>query len=181
MTGSDEALMGRVQADDTEAFAELYDRHSGRALRVARAVCRDAGRSEDAVQDAFLSIWRTRSTFRPATGSFQAWAMKIVQHRAIDSARREASRPGPGRLDTSVPDSVSRSVQDDVVERSEAEALRASLDSLPPAQAEVVALAFFGGLTHSQIADQLELPAGTVKGRMRLGLHKLRGQFEADG
>jgi DNA-directed RNA polymerase specialized sigma24 family protein len=90
---SDGALMDRVKADDAGAFAELYDRHAARAFRVARVVYHDSGHAEDAVQEGFLSVWRQRAQFRPEAGSFQAWSMRIVHSRAIDSHRSAAARP----------------------------------------------------------------------------------------
>lgn len=144
---SDEALMLRAQADDTEAFAELYDRHAERALRLARAICGDASRAEDAVREGFLVLWRGRAGYRPGAGGFRAWSMRIVMNRAM-------------------------------VAQGEREELIDSLRRLPGAQAEVIVLAFYGELSHSEIAKQLELPAGTVKGRMRLGLEKLRCEMD---
>lgn len=168
--------MARVQNGDTGAFEELYDRHAGRAFRVAQAICRDAGLAEDATQDGFLAIWTSRTRFDPGNGSFKAWSMSIVRNRAIDSRRAAAVRPPLQTTEAQArePDSNSMSVQDRVVARSETDAMLASLRELPGAQAEVIALAFFGELSHSEIAALLELPPGTVKGRMRLGLEKLR-------
>jgi RNA polymerase sigma-70 factor (ECF subfamily) len=182
---SDDALMIRAQAGDTNAFGLLYDRHAARGLRVARAICRDLGRAEDVVQESFLAIWRSRASYRPETGSFQAWAMTIVKNRALDSLRSAAARPqtqdgvtaedpAPGA------DSKSDSPQDEVLARSERDALLASLRQLPEAQAEVIVLAFYGELSHSEIAAELDLPAGTIKGRMRLGLEKLRREMHSD-
>lgn len=173
---NDEALMARVQNGDTDAFAELYDRHAVQALRVAQAICSDPGRAEDAVQDGFLAIWTSRARYSPENGSFKAWSMSIVKNRAIDSYRAAAARPPlqPTETQAENPDTAAKSVQDQVVARSETDALLVSLRDLPAAQAEVIALAFFGELSHSEIAAQLDLPSGTVKGRMRLGLEKLR-------
>jgi len=180
LRASDQTLMTRTQKGDCEAFAQLYDRHAVRAFRVARAICEDTGRAEDAVQEGFLAIWNSRAQFHAGNGSFQAWAMRIVKNRAIDSYRAAAVRP-PTQASGSpaeASDAVSKSAQDQVVARSESDALLTSLRKLPDAQAEVIALAFFGELSHSEIAAQLELPAGTVKGRMRLGLEKLRKEME---
>jgi len=178
---SDEELMARVQADDADAFAELYDRHVARALLVARTTGHRGGRAEDAVQEGFLSIWRTRASYRPELGSFQAWAMTIIRHRAIDSLRHDTAGHRPQLADANdvIPDTASDSLQDDVIARGEGDDLRASLQQLPDHQVEVITLAFFGELSHTEIAAQLSLPEGTVKGRMRLGLHKLRGQLTA--
>jgi len=168
--------MALVQADDQEAFAELYDRYAVRAFKVACSVCRDRGLAEDAVQEAYLSLWRSRMGFSVSVGSFKAWSMRTVQNRAIDSTRR-ASRINESaheleldkRVDTTFPAPAQEAIES--VERDE---LRKSLGRLPEAQSEVIALAFYGGLSHSEIAAELELPPGTVKGRMRLGLEKLR-------
>lgn len=141
---TDEALMARAQAGDSDAFAQLYDRHSERALRIALAVCHDQSRAEDAVKEGFLAIWHSRAGYRPDAGSFQIWAMRILKDSAIAGS----------------------------------EGLIASLRRLPEAQAEVIVLAYFGELSHSKIAALLELPPGTVKGRMRLGLEKLRREME---
>jgi RNA polymerase sigma-70 factor (ECF subfamily) len=177
---SDEALMRRVQRDETAAFEVLYDRHAGQALGVARSGCFDAGRAEDAVQESFLSIWRNRERYRPEAGSFKAWAMTIVKHRTIDSGRAAASRPQFAEIQSELPDSETPSVADEVVARDQADLLRASLQGLSDGQSEVITLAFFGELSHSEIASQLGLPLGTVKGRMRLGLEKLRTRMETD-
>jgi RNA polymerase sigma-70 factor (ECF subfamily) len=177
---TDRALMLRVRHDDADAFRELYDRYARLALRVAASVCRDAGHAEEAVQEGFLSIWRRRALYRPESGSVKGWALSVVRNRAIDAVRREgaARRVPVVDLDSSVVASDSPSPPDAVVERSEADALHASLARLPDTQSEVVTLAFFGGLSHSEIAEQLSLPPGTVKGRMRLGLHKIRADME---
>jgi RNA polymerase sigma-70 factor (ECF subfamily) len=177
---SDTQLMGRVQADDTAAFEQLYDRHSTLAFRIARAVCHDSGRAEDAVQEAFLGMWRKRMSYRAASGSFKSWAMMIVRHRAIDSTRHEGTRPPVAELDEGKADTASSSVPEQVISRSETEDLRSYLRLLPEAQSEVIVLAFFGQMTHAEIAQRLSLPAGTVKGRMRVGLEKLARQMEAD-
>lgn len=181
---TDASLMARVQAGETVAFAELYSRHAVRALRVAHAVCRDAALAEEAVQEGFLSIWRSRARYRPESGSFQAWAMRMVQNRAIDSLRDSSARTRREHLDAVTRSrlrAVSPSTHDEAIARWERRALRSSLSRLPPTQAEVIALAYFGGLTQAEIADQLGLPEGTVKGRMRLGLQKMRRQMAFAG
>ena len=173
--------MARVRNGDTVAFAELYDRHAPRAFRLAQAICHDTGRAEDVMQESFLAFWKGRGRFCPEKGSFKAWSTRIVRHRAIDSHRTRAARPPlqAAESDAEVADAEWRSTQDQVIARSERDAILASLRELPAAQAEVIALAFFGELSHSEIAAQLDLPSGTVKGRMRLGLEKLRRQMGA--
>jgi len=175
--------MALAQAGDTDAFAELYDRHAERAFRIARTICNDRGRAEDAVQEGFLAIWRGRAGYRPDGGSFQAWSMRIVQNRAIDSYRDVTAHPPTQTIEVADhqpqtdPDSVTP--QDKAIARSQRDELLGSLRRLPEAQAEVIVLAFYGELSHSEIAVQLDLPPGTVKGRMRLGLEKLRREMDA--
>ena len=178
---TDEELMRRVKdADDADAFGCLYDRHAARAYRVARSVCGDPQRSQDAVQDGFLSIWRRRSRFHDDRGTFQAWSMSVVRYAAIDVLRRENAAKRPRSAANGVEDVSARSAspEDQAVSASESESLRVALVQLPDAQAVVIGLAFFGELSHSEIAQQLDLPAGTVKGRMRLGLEKLRSELD---
>lgn len=175
---TDEELMLCVQADDAAAFGELFDRHATRAWRLARSICHDAGRGEDAVQEAFLSAWRSRAGYDSEAGSVRSWLMTLVRNRAIDSLRREAAvqRPPLADGDYTGPDPAGASPQEQLIAQSEAAGLRAGLQRLPDAQAEVIALAYYGELSHSEIATRLRLPPGTVKGRMRLGLKKLREQ-----
>jgi RNA polymerase sigma-70 factor (ECF subfamily) len=179
----DEALMRRVQANDHAAFAELYDRHAVQAFSVARSVCRDTRRAEDAVQEGFLSVWRSRARYRRGQGSVRAWTMMIVRNRAIDSYRNVSARPQEVAhpVDGEISDTVSSSPSDEVIARAESDTLRTAVSSLPEPQAEAITLAFYGGLSHSEIAAQLELPPGTVKGRMRLGLEKLRTLIDDEG
>jgi len=177
---SDENLMCCVRdTADLEAYGRLYDRHASRAYRVARSVCGDVQRSEEAVQDGFLAVWRGRSRSRPmsGSGSFRAWSMTLVRRAAIDILRRESAdcRPSLRAPQDDAPDvTPGASPEHDVIARDEAATLRETLARLPAAQAEVIGLAFFGELSHSEVAAHLALPLGTVKGRMRLGLEKLR-------
>lgn len=168
----DAALMVRVQADDCDAFGMLYDRFAIRAYGVARAVCADDSRAEDIVREAFLSVWRGRASYRPEDGSLVGWVMGIVQQRAIDALRSGNRRPADGHIDDRL--AAPGSTQDTVVEREQAARLGSTLARLPAAQRDVIILAYFGNLSTSEIARDLSLPVGTVNGRMRLGLSKLR-------
>lgn len=174
-------LMLRVQADDADAFGLLYDRLAPAAMRVAQAICGDRNRAEDAVQEAFLSAWRSRSAYRAQRGAVGTWVLGIVRNRAIDSLRRDMrhDRAHDGREDIleCLPDRLG--VEAEVVKRDEAQRLRAALMPLPVTQREAVALAFFGQLSHSEVARTLGVPLGTVKGRIRLALDKLGGQIAA--
>ena len=143
--------MRRVQRDDADAFAQLYDRYAARALRIATAICRQPDAAEEAVQEAFVAIWKRRGSYQPLPGGFAAWAMTIVHDRAADA---EALQRGAGPI-------------------GDAQRARTLLAGLPETQREVISLAFYGELTHTEIAARLSLPPGTVKGRMRLGLQTL--------
>jgi RNA polymerase sigma-70 factor (ECF subfamily) len=177
---TDAVLMREVQAGERLALGELYDRFARRAFRTALSVCHDRDCAQEAVQDAFVSMWASRATYQPARGSVAGWAMTIVRHRAIYLARRRSlaagREEGPACLER-------QPAQDDVpgdfAAKTERERLRQLLSRLPPAQREVIELGFFDGLTHEQIARRLALPPGTVKGRMRLGLTKLRCELGA--
>jgi RNA polymerase sigma-70 factor (ECF subfamily) len=168
----DDALMLRVQADDTGAFRVLFERHAAHALRAARAI--SAEFSEDALQDGFISVWRGRAAYRPCGGSVEAWILTIVRRRALDLVRaagRERTTGGGSSADSIT---APGSLEHDAIVRDDRELLREAIRGLPAVQREVVVLGFFGGLTHRQIASCLALPEGTVKGRMRLGLKRLR-------
>jgi RNA polymerase sigma-70 factor (ECF subfamily) len=173
---TDEQLMRRVQADDQRAFELLYDRYQDRAWRVVQVICGHSDRAECVLQEALVSIWRERADYRPERESVRAWSMGLL-HRAADpdSGDRAAERPapsdaaaGPGRGEA------------DQAGPTGAAALSEFLGRLPAQQREIIVLAFYGGLTHAQIAQLLALPPGTVKGRMRMGLHKLRGVMDAE-
>lgn len=177
---SDADLMSRVQDDDVVAFATLYDRLSPRALAVAGGMLgprRD--RAADAVQEAFLAVWRNRAAYTADRGEVHAWVLGIVRNRAIDSLRCDR-RDDRRRIDV---EGITETlvapvdVQADAVDADDGRRLRELLAALPVTQREVIALAYFGQLTHAEIAARLTLPVGTVKGRMRLGLIKLRGDL----
>jgi RNA polymerase sigma-70 factor (ECF subfamily) len=172
--------MHQMNAGSTAAFGELYDRHHLQALRVARSCCAGAANAEEAVQDAFESIWKSRATYRAERGPVVAWAMAIVRYRAMAIAKGRG-RDAHGLVDV-LPEAASSADKaiDDAVAAGEAEHLLALLQRIPPAQREVIALAFFGQLTHTEIAEHLGLPTGTVKGRMRLGLDKLRTDLRSE-
>lgn len=176
---SDDEVMAAVKTGSANAFAVLYDRYHTQAYRIAWSVCRDNGRAEEAVQETFAAIWKTRHSYETQLGRVAAWVLTIARHRAIDIARRNG-RDGAYQ--------TTEDRLDGVHDRSDVQALAAAhaqtrhvlslLAQLPDAQCEVITLAFHGQLTHTQIAAYLELPEGTVKGRMRLGLERLRGGIE---
>jgi RNA polymerase sigma-70 factor, ECF subfamily len=177
---ADEDLMPLVSRKDPVAFEVFYDRHGGAAYSLAYRIVGDPTAAEDVAQEAFLSIWRSRARYDPARGSVRAWALGIVRNRAIDALRREGGRAP--KLDL---DDEAALEREEAPERTEAEALRretarqvrGALGALPNEQSQVIELAYFAGFTHSEIAKMLEMPIGTVKGRMRLGLEKMRARF----
>jgi len=171
----DAEVMADVSAGSVEAFGVLYDRYAERAYRVAFSVSHEDSRAQDAVQEAFLSIWKRRTSYRPQRGSVAAWLLTVVRHRAIDIARLNgkhvAGRAGEAELQGHpAPEDVAETA----IRRDDADRLMASLALLPEEQQAVITLAYYGQLTHAEIATQLGLPPGTVKGRMRLGLQKLQ-------
>jgi RNA polymerase sigma-70 factor (ECF subfamily) len=176
---SDDDVMVCVKAGSADAFGVLYDRYRNRAYRVAWSVCHDAGRAEEAVQEAFISLWKTRMTYDRQVGKVAPWVLTVARYRAIDIAR--SNRPhAEHRASEDIlhtvrgPNNLAEQVQD----RAQARDVRNVLAGLPDAQREVITLAFYGQLTHSEIASYLELPAGTVKSRVRLGLQRLRGEIK---
>jgi RNA polymerase sigma-70 factor, ECF subfamily len=179
LRAQDDAVMQEVQNGSRRALGDLYERFEPRAYRTAFSVCHDRDCSLDAVQDAFLSIWTSRHTYQPGRGPVVIWAMSIVRHRAIYLSRRESAKSGVSEriapLDQQpAPDDVPREFQS----RAEAEQMLTLIAQLPPRQQEVISLGFFEGLSHAQIASRLAVSPGTVKGRMRLGLGKLRAELE---
>jgi RNA polymerase sigma-70 factor (ECF subfamily) len=175
---TDAGLMREVQAGELVALGELYDRFASRAYRTAFSVCHDRDCAQEAVQDAFVSMWSSRATYEPTRGSVVGWAMTIVRRRAIYLARRRSATAGldegAARLDY---EPARDNVPADFVAQAETEQLAELVARLPPAQRDVIRLGFFDGLTHEEIASRLALPPGTVKGRMRLGLTKLRTEL----
>ncbi len=173
---ADEELMELVRGGEVQAFEVVFDRHSAVAFSLAYRMCGRRSAAEDIVQDAFLSLWRSSSGYDPARGSVRAWILSVVHNRAIDAFRRQSSRDSRDVHDDGIAERLPAPDATDVeVERlDDARQVRAALDELPPDQRQVIELAYFGGFTHTQIAEMLELPPGTVKGRMRLGLTKMR-------
>ena len=168
--------MAEAAAGSVEAFDQLYERYCARVYRLALGICGDHVLAEDAMQEAFLSIWRNSASYRAHRGTVAAWVLTVVRHRAIDLARRNGTA-ADRQSDVRRPGSHTAADDDPYEEagaRERADHLRALLNRLPDPQHEVVTLAFYGQLTHAEISEQLGLPPGTVKGRMRLGMHKLR-------
>jgi RNA polymerase sigma-70 factor, ECF subfamily len=173
---ADEELMALVYDGEMRAFEVIFDRHAGAAFALAHRMCGRRPMAEEIVQEAFLSLWRSTARYDPRRGSVRSWVLRVVRNRAIDAFRRELPSTRQAGPDDWISDALpARERTDDEAERrSDARLVRSALDDLPRDQRQVIELAYFGGLSHAQIAAALGLPAGTVKGRMRLGLSKLR-------
>jgi RNA polymerase sigma-70 factor (ECF subfamily) len=174
---ADEELMPLIADRDADAFAVLYDRHGGAAYSLAYRIVGSRQAAEDVTQEAFISIWRSGARFDPTRGSVRAWTLGIVRNRAIDALRRDTGRAPKLDLDDEAALEQRPSgelTEEEVVRRDEAAGVRGALQDLPSDQSKVIELAFFGGFSHSEIAEMLGMPLGTVKGRMRLGMEKIR-------
>jgi RNA polymerase sigma-70 factor, ECF subfamily len=173
---ADEELMYRVHAGEIGAFEVIFDRHMAVAYSLAHRVCGRPAMAEDAVQEAFVSLWRARDRYDPARGSVRAWVLSAVRNRALDALRRERAKAGRDVSDDASADRVPSPDRTEVEaeRREQGRRISDALNRLPSEQRQVIELAYFGGLTHTEIARKLSLPAGTVKGRMRLGLSRLR-------
>ena len=161
-----------VARGDEAALAELYDRFGRIAFALAARVLRDRALAEDAVQDAFLGAWRTAAAFDPARGTVSTWLMTLVHRRAVDLVRREDRRKTEP-LDEA-PVASGETTDERAAVREERRRVQAALVQLPLDQREALELAYYGGLTQSELAERLGVPLGTVKSRMFAGLAKLR-------
>ena len=176
---ADEDLMQLVSKGDPRAFELLYDRHATVAFSLAYRMTGLRAAAEDVVQEAFLSIWRSGARYDHTRGSVRTWILGVVHHRAIDSLRRNLRHDKRRASDEGIEERFESPDRTDLTaaRREEASEVRDALASLPPEQSKVIELAYFGGFSHSEIANMLQTPVGTVKGRIRLGLEKLRGQL----
>ena len=174
---ADEDLMVHVRDGDPAAFAIVYDRHSSAAFSLAYRMVGRRNVAEDVVQEAFLSLWRAGARYDATRGSVRTWVLGIVHNRAIDALRRATVHDSRRASDEGLEERFEAPDRTDAeaARRDEAGEVRAALGVLPPDQLKVIELAYFGGFTHTEIAEMLGTPLGTVKGRMRLGLEKLRG------
>ena len=177
---ADEDLISLVESADAEAFATLYDRHSRAAFSLAYRMMGERQASEDLTQDAFLKVWRSASSYRAERGSVRTWILSIVHNRGIDQIRSQASRRRTQeKVEASAPRSQPSEAFAETLRNSQRDQVREALNTLPSEQLKILELAYFSGYTHVEIAELLRLPLGTVKGRMRLGLKKIRDYFES--
>jgi RNA polymerase sigma-70 factor (ECF subfamily) len=177
---ADEELMPLIGEKDPEAFAVFYDRHGGVAFSLAYRIVGDRAAAEDVTQEAFISVWRSGARYDPARGSVRSWMLGIVRNRAIDFLRSRAGRaPKLDFDDDTVLEQrpAPERTEEEALRRETSSELRGAMGELPGEQSKVIELAYFGGFSHTEIAEMLGLPLGTVKGRMRLGLEKIRSEM----
>ncbi len=173
---NDEQLMAAVRAGCVDAFDVLYERYRHRAYRLARSVCRDEGRAQEAVQETFMPIWRARTHYEDRR-SVAPWLLTVARNRAIDVARRNQRHAMHRAVEERLESVAAAGIIDEqVVATERAEQLVGALAQLPDAQREVIMLAFYAQMTHTEIAERLQLPLGTVKGRIRLALGRVQGE-----
>ena len=168
--------MQRVDQADARAFEVIFDRHGGAAFSLAYRMCGRRTMAEDIVQETFLSLWRRGGRYERARGSVRSWVLGAVHNKAIDHFRHQNATTSRDVIDDEALEELTAPERTDAEaeRREQTTQVRGALERLPTEQRRVIELAYFGGFTHTEIADMLELPAGTVKGRMRLGLVKLR-------
>lgn len=172
---TDEMLLKHVAAGDQDALSELYDRFQSLAFGMAVRITGDRGLAEDVVQETFLGVWRAAGRFAEGRASARTWIVAICHHRAVDAVRRR--RPSSPLPDPELPPPdklVAPDVWPEVGRGLDADLVRKAMDGLPPAQREAIKLAYFAGLTQHEIAERTDVPLGTVKSRVRLGLVGLR-------
>ncbi|MCY4366875.1 MAG: sigma-70 family RNA polymerase sigma factor [Chloroflexi bacterium] len=180
----DQELLVRIAAGDKDALEAIYERYSSAVYSLARYMLRSEAVAEEATQDVFLNIWLKAASYSSSRGQPKTWIMSVAHHKIIDvirSRRRAAAISDPKEYETLDLLPSAEVATDEAVERNlEAERVREALSKLPAAQQEVINLAYFGGLSQSEIAARLGQPLGTVKTRARLALQKLREELRQD-
>ena len=176
---ADEELMQLVRRGRAAAFELVYERHASAAFSLAYRIVGTRNGAEDVSQEAFLNVWRSGARYDAGRGSVRTWLLGIVHHRAIDHLRRAAVHGKRRASDEGLEERFEAPERTDaeVARRDEARAVRSAMEELPVEQLQVIELAYFGGFTHTEIAELIETPVGTVKGRMRLGLKKLHDRL----
>jgi RNA polymerase sigma factor (sigma-70 family) len=180
VVGSDEGLLACAGEGNEQALATLYDRYAGPAYGLALRILRDSALAEDALQDAFLQVWRSAARFDGRRGTAGSWIMTIVHRRAVDLVRRAEHERRCIAGASEAPDPHSASAEEEAWLRERRRSVRTALERLPVDQRALIELAYFEGLTQSELAERLDVPLGTVKSRTFAGLSRLRALF-ADG
>ncbi len=180
LTLADEDLISMVSDEDPEAFAALYDRHSRAAYSLGYRIMGQRQAAEDLVQEIFLKVWRSAGSYRAERGSVRTWILSLVHHRGLAQLRATASRQRTkDRFEASAEKYQPSEAFAETWRNSQRDQVRAALKTLPIEQLKILELAYFSGYTHVEIAELMELPLGTVKGRMRLGLKKMKDYFDS--
>jgi RNA polymerase sigma factor (sigma-70 family) len=169
---SDEQVLEAVGRGDDDALGVLYDRFGQLAYRLAYRILRDQALAEDAVQEAFLTVWRSADSYKRERAKPSTWILTVVHRRAVDLVRREQRRRGEP-LETA-PEPTAGPADEDASLRDRRAAVQSALRELPGDQRQALELAYYGGLTQSELAERLGVPLGTVKSRMFAGLGRLR-------
>jgi RNA polymerase sigma-70 factor (ECF subfamily) len=178
---TDEELIERLSAgSDEQALSELYDRYQAAMYGLAMRITNDAALAQDAVQEAFVGVWRNAARYSDSRASVRTWILSITHHRSIDIVRRRRPVAGLPETDEAHEALISPDVWPEVARAADARAVRAAMDALPDAQRAAIELAYFGGLTQTEIAQRVDVPLGTVKSRVRLGLVALRRALEEE-
>ena len=179
VASSDRAALERMARGDHEALAELYDRHGPLVYSLALRIIRDQADAEDIVQEVFSQAWRQADRYSSSRGNVVAWLLTMTRSRSIDRVRERKARPevtSDMTVMLGAPDTADRA-DEQVIWARQSRQIRKELEGLPTLQRIAIELAFFEGMTHSEIAERLELPLGTVKTRIRQGLLKLRDRL----
>ena len=171
---SDEDLLAALAAQDASALEDLYTRYGRLTFSLAVRITSAPETAEEVVQEVFLAVWRGAASYQATRSSVRTWLLSITHHRAVDAVRRRAARVQQTPLDMQVRDPEVADVWSEVARALDAEQVRKALQELPAEQRESIDLAYFHGLTYPEIAARMDVPLGTVKSRLRLGLARLR-------
>lgn len=178
---SDDELLSRIGRSDREALSALYDRYARQVYSLSLRMVENQTLAEEVAQDVFMTVWMRSTSFKSDRGTFGAWLLSVTHNRCIDELRKRRRRARLGTVNVDdlwhEPSGNPNEVIDAVFLRLDREVVMEALNKLPPQQKQVIVMAFFQGLTQSEIAQVLSAPLGTVKTRMRLGLQKMRENF----
>jgi len=177
----DSQMAAQLKRGESTAIESRYDRYGRLAYGLAFRILNDRGAAEDVVQDAFVSVWRNAAGFDTGRGSLRNWLLSIVRNRAIDRLRGGARTRNELQLEAVEPTAEMPDVWQAVASDLERKQIQEGFRELPDAQRKTLELAYFGGYTHVEIASRMQVPLGTVKSRMRIGLEKMRTFLEARG
>jgi RNA polymerase sigma-70 factor (ECF subfamily) len=181
MSRSDLQVLQRIAAGESEALGELYDRHGAHAYSLALRILGNSSDAEEIVQDVFLHVWRQAGHYDPARATVTGWILMLTRSRAIDRLRARTARPPVGERDLDWSLGAADNQEVAVITQQAASRVKAELDALPDPMRQAIELAYFGGLSHSEIAEQLREPLGTVKTRLRAAVLRLRATLTGGG